>query len=744
MIHILANGNIINITAISPYAFRIRIRHDANFDEPSLIRYGILRCEHDDVPVQIAETANTLTLSTSDASLSVDLEDGRVDLRDAQGRLLAAGHGAPYSDPQQGFGANFKLNDDEKFYGLGDVTRDRIQMRGHRAQMWVRNVASYVPIPFLMSTSGWGLFINTTWRHVIDIDSETGRAQRGEGILHFGGRQGELDYYLFAGATLPALLDRFTELSGRPAMLPQWAYGLTFVSRMYADAREMLDDCLNFRREGIPCDLVGLEPGWMEKFYDYSTNKCWHPERFDIPPWLPAGASPETFLSAAKRLGFKMSLWLCSEYDLMYEEERRLDAQATACAEHSEPAPPHPDDFERDQNLAHGPVRADLLTNPAEPWFEHLKKFVDQGVSAFKMDGSNQVNEHPDRKWGAGLARGDMDDAEMHNLYPTLLNKQMSLGFSEHTGRRAMIYSSGGYTGIQQYAATWAGDTGGGPRPLVSLLNHGLSGHSNTSVDMDVFSPASIHFGFLQPWAQVNSWTYWRHPWLLGTELGGVFKFYARLRYRLMPYIYSMAHVATRAGMPIMRAMALAFPGDPRCDDLLTHYMLGDSLFVAVFSDEVHLPEGDWVDFWTGETKSGPADFAYTAPPGRGGPLFVRAGAILPMAPDMNHWGETPLITIDLHIYPAASGRFTLWEDDGETLAYRQGEAAVTEISFTATQGAVDLQIGERVGQYEGMPNERSYRVIVHAAEKPDRVSVNGQVADWSWAPVGFALDGGG
>ena len=248
--------------------------------------------------------------------------------------------------------------------------------------------------------------------------------------------------------------------------------------------------------------LVGLEPGWMERNYDYSTQKKWHPERFYIPYWGPKG--PHTFLGAAERLGFKMSLWLCCDYDLSFEEERRAGGSVEKTAETKGF---HPDDFERDEHFGHGAVRMDKLTKPEEPWFEHLKAFVDQGVSAFKMDGSLQVNEHPDRRWGNG-----MDDEEMHNLYPTLLNKQMSLGFQEHTGRRAMIYSSGGYAGIQRYAATWAGDTGGGPKSLVSILNHGLSGHSNASCDMEVFSPEGIHFGFLQPWSQVCSWAYWRHP----------------------------------------------------------------------------------------------------------------------------------------------------------------------------------------------------------------------------------------
>ena len=107
------------------------------------------------------------------------------------------------------------------------------------------------------------------------------------------------------------------------------------------------------------------------------------------------------------------------------------------------------------------PVYFDKLHKPGVPWFEHLKKFVDDGASAFKLDGANQICFHPDRKWKNG-----MEDYEMHNLYPLLYNKQMSLGFREYTGKRSMIYSAGGYAGIQRYSATWAGDTGGGQEHL--------------------------------------------------------------------------------------------------------------------------------------------------------------------------------------------------------------------------------------------------------------------------------------
>ncbi len=155
------------------------------------------------------------------------------------------------------------------------------------------------------------------------------------------------------------------------------------------------------------------------------------------------------------------------------------------------------------------------------------------------------VSRETSRKWLNG-----MDDEEMHNLYPAILNKQMSLGFEEYTGRRSMIYSSGGYTGIQRYSATWAGDTGGGPKSLVSMLNHGLSGHSNTSCDMDVFTAEGIHCGFFQTWSQLSSWAYWRHPWFLTKPLKETFRFYANLRNQLIPYIYTAAHQASTAPDP--------------------------------------------------------------------------------------------------------------------------------------------------------------------------------------------------
>lgn len=707
----LTNGRKLRIEPVTGSIFRIRLGADTDFGEGALVKYGIVRSEWPQTDYRLEEGDGCLSISTADARLTVHAETGRIKLFDREGRALL--EETTERPAASGFFAEFALQEDERLYGLGDESRNGVEKRGHRAKMWVKNVDCYAPIPFLYSSKGWGVFLNTTWRHFFDL----GR-QKPDRWQMFA-KRGELDFYVIVGSDGGELLDRYTDLTGKPELLPLWAYGLTFVCNQQANAREVLDDAMQFRREGIPCDLIGLEPGWMSVFYDYSVNKKWHPDRFYIPQWAPKG--PQTFIGGLERLGFKLSLWLCSDYDVTYHEEKLAGRQAAPVEENAGSGDYGEDDFEQDLR-AHAPVYMDGLTKRDEPWFRHLTPFVDQGVSAFKMDGARQVNEHPDRKWGNG-----MDDEELHNAYPVLLNKQMYEGFREHTGKRPMVYTSGGYAGIQRYAATWAGDTGGGPKPLVSMLNHAMSGHAHTSCDMDVFTPEGIHFGFLQPWSQVNSWAYWRHPWLLGDKLLPIFKAYARLRYRLLPYIYAAAHTAARTAMPIIRPMPLAFPHDPASDGLVQQYMLGDSLLVAAFTRDVHLPAGVWIDYWSGSRHAGPIDLTVDVPPDRGGPLYVRAGAIIPVWPDMDYVGQKPLDTIGLHVYPYGESAFTLYEDDGVSMGYRNGETALTRITCAVEDGWTIVTIGAREGRYAAMPENRFFELCIHAQEAPKEVWLNGR-----------------
>ncbi|MDH7568115.1 MAG: glycoside hydrolase family 31 protein, partial [Armatimonadota bacterium] len=200
---------------------------------------------------------------------------------------------------------------------------------------------------------------------------------------------------------------------------------------------------------------------------------------------------------------------------------------------------------------------------------------------------------------------------------------------------------------------------------------------------------------------------------------------YARLRYRLLPYIYSMAHVAARTAMPILRAMALAYPDDPRCDQCLNQYLFGDSFLVGAFTNTIYLPEGRWIDYWRGGVVEGPMELTCEVPEDRGGPLFVRAGAIIPTAPEMDYVGQRPWDELGLEVYPWGTSSFTLFEDDGITLAYREGAVATTEISCCASDQAVELCIEPRRGRYDGMPERRVFSVALHLPMAPQRVLVD-------------------
>jgi len=243
-----------------------------------------------------------------------------------------------------------------------------------------------------------------------------------------------------------------------------------------------------------------------------------------------------------------------------------------------------------------------------------------------------------------------------------------------------------------------------------------------------------MHFGFLQPWSQLNNWAYANQPWFLGKKNEQLFRDYARLRYSLLPYLYSMAHLGHQTAMPILRPMPLAYPDDVILADNLNQYMLGDSLLVAAFTDDIRLPAGRWIDYWTGQEHIGPKQMHCTYPANRAGALFIKAGAIIPYWPEMDYVGEKSVDTLKLQVYPEGASEFTLCEDDGNSLDYLKEAVARTAIRCTAQPEGVTLTVDPRVGNYAGMPGKRTYDVRIHIPQ-PKSVTVNGLKADWKYDP---------
>ena len=718
----LEGGASVRIDVLGPRLFRVRHSKDGKWTESALNRYGVLAATFPETAFQRNDTGDAYTLTTGQATLTVDRKDGSVALATEKGQALTR-QAAPVFETGGGYNLRFSLAKDERIYGLGDSNRDNVMRRGGVYEIWVLNVTSYIPVPMVLSSRGWGLLMNTTWRNTFDVGKGDPDA------MVCTAPRSDVDYYLFCGPDYRSLLETYTSFTGRPALLPVWGYALTYVCNQNVDAFNMMNEALEFRRQGMPCDVIGLEPGWMEKFYDLSTEKKWHPQRFPIPYWAPKG--PHTFIGALSRKGFKLSLWLCCEYDLGVYEEQCVAGQRPRPSAAKADAPNGVPEVWHDNRIEKGKADAKQEKAPegTDPWFEHLKLFVDQGASCFKLDGCAQVVEHPGRKWGNG-----MTDEEMHNLYPLIYAKQMACGFEEQANRRAMVYSAGGYAGVQQYVATWAGDTGGGAKPLASMLNLGFSGHSNHSCDMEVNSSEGIHFGFLQTWAQENNWDYWYQPWLLDEKNTAAFRAYDQLRYKLLPYLYSSAAEAALTGYPVMRAMSLVYADDPAWDACLGQYLLGDFLLVSAFAREVRLPAGKWIDFWSGKQTDGPATLPVEVTDMRGGALLVKAGAIIPTWPPCDHVEKGWSPEVGLLVYPAESSGFTLYEDDGTSLGYRKGEFAQTRLTCETVGKSVKLTVGGRQGKYAGMPAARDFIASVRLPARPQAVALDGAaVSDFAW-----------
>ena len=726
-------GGDVRIDPLAENLFRVRVTKDGVWPESGLNRYGILKR---DWPAVKAERSPA-SIKTAAAELAVDVATGGLRFRSA---VSAADLDLGAKLVGEGFELRFPLAEGERVYGLGDVSRENIQRRPGKYEIWVKNVNSYIPMPMALTSKGWGVFVNTTWRNVFDVGAEDRAA------MTCRAPKGELDFYIFAGADYRALLEIYTRLTGRPRMLPIFGYGFTYVTNEHIDMFGLLREACEFRDRDLPCDVMGLEPGWMETFYDRTTMKEWSKTRFIFPYYSPK--VPHTFVGALNRMGFKLSLWLCCGYDLFRYEEQCVAGQARKMGL----KPDIPDDvtetwqddritgenkdprMKGNNKLMYERLGAQegQFKEGDLPWFEHLKKFVDQGAQCFKLDGAWQVTEGNGNPKGYKWANGKCDE-ENHNLYPIVYDKQMSRGYEEYTQKRSMVYSAGGYAGVQQFVATWAGDTGGGAKPCASLLNLGMSGHANQSCDMGIFDPHSLHFGMLQTWSQQNNWAYWNQPWHQRKAGLDVFRSYLKLRYRLIPYIYAAAAEAHRTGWPVIRSLPFTYPDVPEYDACKTTYMLGPNLLVAAFTEEAVIPEGLWYDWRTDERIAGPAKRPLEISSEWGGGLYAKAGAVIPTWPGLECLDAGWNKTLTLEAYVGADGESEIYEDDGLTLAYEKGVSARIPLALKDDATAVELRMGPRSGAFTGAP-KREVTVRFHGlAAKPAEATVGGNAAEGVW-----------
>ncbi len=711
-------GDYLQITAVFPGIFRFRLSETELFAPSTVEKFGILNSEFEPVAVSSQDIGGETVFSVGDCNISLNRSTAEIKIFNHN--KLITEFTPCRASKNCGNGLDISIETEEKFYGLGYRHASHLQLRGESYRNHVAYGQSYGPIPFLMSSKGWAVYYNTTFDSYFDI----GNTDKDK--IHIWSENGDFDVFIMLADGYKELIGLFTKITGRPALMPLWGYGFMFICNEKENQFDILNDADKFMTNKIPCDMLGLEPGWMSKYYDESLEKDWDSEKFYMPWWGEDRSifKDVTFIGALKRYGFKLSLWMCCDYDIYAEEMRREKRREDAGETYRKPYGFEKLDFD---TKAHSPRYMDQYHQKDISWFEHLKKFIDSGVEAFKQDPAYVVNDHPDRLYANG-----MTDAEAHNIYSTVLAKQIHESYKEYTGMRSMYFLGTAYTGIQRWEPTWTCDSGGRDDVLIGILQYGLCGHMNVTCDMDVHSADGIHFGFLLPWSLANSWASIEHPWWLGKDLYNIFVYYARLHYSLIPYIYSYAFEGHFSGMPIVRAMNLMYEKDENCDDLIHQYMLGDSLLVGAFTDRIYLPEGEWFDFWSGESYNGKQTVEYVCPKDRGGALFVKAGAIIP------RWRDDVLSSesqnnrdLIIEYYEGASGSFTLYEDDGISYGYEQNNFNKTEIEITSTgNDIISINLIQSNSDYCGFDGERTLQFVIKGDGAEKTVIFNGTRLD--------------
>ena len=608
------------------------------------------------------------------------------------------------------YSLRYALRADDHFYGMGqaDQLADHLDLdhRGQIREVWNQHSPPATTIfPWLLSLRGYGLLVDNPNRAVWDL------GQSDPASFAYRARGGGLQYYVFVGPGLQRVLQTFFELTGFPPLPPRWIFGLLQSRYGYRNRRELETVAETFRAKRLPCDALILDVFWFKEMGDLA---------FDSIDWPDA----REMISRLKQKGFRT----------MVIEEPYLTTKSRSYPEaHSRGyLARHYDGTAYTFDFWPGECALVDFSNPAarEWWSQKHKPLLELGIDGWWADLNEPAKHFQDMAHHGGQA------ASVHNSFALFMQQAIHDAHQCYAPeRRLFILSRAAFPGSQRYgAALWSGDvdmTFASLRKQVAVgLNVGLAGIPLWGTDIGGFGfggkcSAELYarwfeFGAFCPLCRPHGdQTELREPWQFGSEIEAICRKYLQLRYRLLPYIYSIAREACTSGIPIMRPLVLEYPKDPNVYNLADEYLFGRDILVAPILDEgaaertVYLPAGVWIDFWTEKSWVGPRFLKVHAELDTI-PLFIRQGAIIPMGPDVQYSSERPLDPLTLEIYRGCDGAFTLYEDDGETCAYKNGAFAETRFAMRDTPEALICHLGERQGSFAGHQLPRTILLNIH------------------------------
>jgi alpha-D-xyloside xylohydrolase len=489
----------------------------------------------------------------------------------------------------------------------------------------VNNRRAYKNVPFFLTSRPYGLFMHTSSHSRLSLADISTRAA--QGLVE----EPALDLFVLGGGSPAAILREYCRLTGFPGEVPMWSYGVWMSRMTYFSAEEVTGIVDRLRAEGYPLDVIHLDTGWFAK--DWVCEWEFSPERFPDPPG---------FFDAMASRGVRVSLW---QMPNIGAGNRLLDLarEKGYLPQRGEVSAGSASDFSA-QALG---GRIDFTNPDAVVWYQGLlERLLRMGAAAIKTDFGEDIDM--DGRYHALPAE------KLHNLYGLLYQRAASEITSRVTGG-GMVWARAGWAGCQRYPLHWGGDCActwdGMAGSLRGGLHLGLSGFGFWSHDVPGFHGVP---DFMNSWPDDDLYVRWTqfgvftsHMRYHGTSprepyeypaVAGIVREWWKLRYALVPYIAEQGRRANRAGLPVLRALALEFPEDPTCWQIDDQYCFGDAFLVAPLMNsegvrDIYLPAGEWVDLWSGERLAGARWLKLVRVPLEHMPVFARAGAQVAVYP---------------------------------------------------------------------------------------------------------------
>jgi alpha-D-xyloside xylohydrolase len=678
---------------------------------PKHANYVVTETDWKPVDWTTQSDATAVSLATSLLKITVLRKDGSITYRDQSGKSLTA-EGPKRMTPatvngEKTFHAEdvFKIyGSEEAFYGLGQHQAGVWNYRGDSVDLSQEN--TNIAVPLFLSSNGYGIFwnnssagkFNNRFIHYVFLDADVADT---------------IDYYFFYGPEFDRIVAAYRELTGAAPLFGKWAYGFWQSKNKYTSEDQVLGVAAKYRELHIPIDNIVQDWFWWTRTGEFKFN-----DKYPDPKGMIAKLHEENF-------HLMMSVW--PFFDPGSETYADMDRRGFFIA--------------RTPVAAFHPKGAAVYdaTNPeARKYYWDLinHSLFQIGADAWWLDTTEPETEGREENLMLDHKVAIGNGARYANLYPLMTSMGVYQGQRASTDeKRVFILSRSAFAGSQRYAvAAWSGDILSDfetyRRQIPAGLNFELSGIPYWTTDIGGFILGHpddpkyrelfvrwFQYGAFCPIFRVHGT---RKPdenelWSYGPDAQSILTAFDRLRYRLMPYIYSLAWKVTSEAYTPMRPLVMDFRSDVTARNIGDQFLFGPAILVnpvteqGVTTRHLYLPNADWYDFWNGERQTGGHYIDAPAPLSRI-PLYVRAGSIIPLGPDLQFAGEKPADPIELRVYPGADGDFELYEDQNDGYAYEKGVHATIPVHWD--NAAHRLTIGQRQGSFPGMLENREFRVV--------------------------------